>query len=348
MKRLMGWTVFLLVLLLALSSGSVLFAADDDITVEIDGQRVNFSDQQAVVVGGRTLVPVRGVFETLGYSVNWEQSTRTATLSNGVNTVLVTVDSPVAISNGKPLSLDVPAQVINGRTMLPFRAVLESVGCGVDWDGNNRTVKVSSGNRNRPSNNSSSIPTKWASIPNEHKTGSGDDLPDGSRKSSQSVIPEYNHLYDMNYLLESFVIDLLSEGYTLVGQFDVNSDSSTANFQVLEDGVYKSLKYYQKNEVLKVYQKGDAIIAIPIWDDEYVFYYYSYNDLWRKNYPPITQPTPTTPTPPPNSDFIGYFTWGEWDPPRIAFHIRADLTFAEYMFVNNALSSARFCQGSLK
>ena len=42
------------------------------IRVLIDGVEAKFTDQQPVIVNGRTLVPVRGVFETLGFEVDWD------------------------------------------------------------------------------------------------------------------------------------------------------------------------------------------------------------------------------------------------------------------------------------
>jgi len=124
-------------------NGSIVFGADNAIIVEVDRQRVNFSGQQPIIKDGRTLVPVRGVFEMLGYNVEWLQTTNTATLSNGADIVVITMGSPTFETNGIVHSLDVPAQIINGRTMLPIRAVLESVGFTVRWDSGRNTISIS-------------------------------------------------------------------------------------------------------------------------------------------------------------------------------------------------------------
>ena len=120
----------------------VAYASDQPISVTIDGERVAFADQNPVIVGDRTLVPVRGVFEHLGFEVDWAPETRQAILTSDDYTVVITVGSATFTVNGANRTLDVPAQIINDRTMLPIRAVVESVGYFVDWDAATRTVII--------------------------------------------------------------------------------------------------------------------------------------------------------------------------------------------------------------
>jgi len=114
------------------------------VLVTIDGRYVDFIDQGPTIVDGRTLVPVRGVFEELGFEVDWEQDMETARLTRNGYEVALTIGSAIFITNGESHTLDVPAQVIGGRTMLPIRAVLESVGYSVDWSQSTNTVLISS------------------------------------------------------------------------------------------------------------------------------------------------------------------------------------------------------------
>ena len=118
--------------------------ANTDIRVTINGEEVAFDGQAPVIVGGRTLVPVRGVFEELGFDVGWNGEARQATLTRSDFTVVLTIGSATFTTNGINHALDVPAQIIGGSTMLPIRAVLESVGYYLDWDGGTRTVIISS------------------------------------------------------------------------------------------------------------------------------------------------------------------------------------------------------------
>ena len=100
-------------------------------------------NQAPTIVDGRTLVPVRGVFEMLGFDVDWDAAAQQVTLSRATDVVIITIGSAVFIANGTSHTLDVPAQIIGGRTMLPIRAVLESVGYYVGWDGATATVMIS-------------------------------------------------------------------------------------------------------------------------------------------------------------------------------------------------------------
>jgi len=116
--------------------------AANEVRVTINNQPVNFDGQGPVIVDGRTLVPVRGVFEALDFDVDWDQASQTAHLTRTGQAVTISIGSSTFTVNGTSRQLDVPAQNIGGRTMLPIRAVLESVGYNVDWDGATSTILV--------------------------------------------------------------------------------------------------------------------------------------------------------------------------------------------------------------
>jgi hypothetical protein len=115
----------------------------DDITVIIGGTTVNFPDQKPVIVDGRTLGPVAPITAAVGGEASWNGDTRTATIVVGTTTLVITIGSHTMLVNGTEVELDVPAQIINGRTMLPFRPIGEALGYDdIGWDGNTRTVTM--------------------------------------------------------------------------------------------------------------------------------------------------------------------------------------------------------------
>ncbi len=93
---------------------------------------------------GRTLVPLRAIFESIGASVDWNQSTRTATGVKDGKEIVLQLGNKFATINGANVELDVAAKVINGSTLVPTRFVAESLGAKVDWDGNTRSVLIDS------------------------------------------------------------------------------------------------------------------------------------------------------------------------------------------------------------
>jgi len=137
----------LAVILIILAIDPLAVLADDGLTVTIDGVRVEFANQTPVISDGRTLVPLRGVFELLGFTVDWDTNAAIATFTRADYTVQITVGSSVFFTNGTSHVLEAPAQIINGRTMLPLRAVLESIGYGVTWSETARTTAITTPRR---------------------------------------------------------------------------------------------------------------------------------------------------------------------------------------------------------
>lgn len=85
------------------------------------------------VINGRTLVPVRFISESFGANVTWQEDTKTVTVSKDQKIIKMQINSDVMNVNGTDVKLDVPAAIYNDRTMLPLRAVTESLGKQVYW-----------------------------------------------------------------------------------------------------------------------------------------------------------------------------------------------------------------------
>lgn len=115
--------------------------AKPHINVTLNGKFINF-DQSPIIVDGRTLAPLRAIFETLGATVEWNGETQTVTSQKGSTSVSLSIDSKIMYKNGKAVTLDVPAQLVNDRTLVPARAIAEAFGCNVDWDNDTKTVNI--------------------------------------------------------------------------------------------------------------------------------------------------------------------------------------------------------------
>lgn len=140
MKRLITLILCLIVALGAFPSTTV---ASSDIRVILNGQQLSF-DVAPIIIDGRTLVPMRVIFEALGADIEWNQNTREVTGVRGNTTVRLQIDNAVATVNGNNVTLDVPARLIDGRTLVPLRFVGESLDADVQWNGATRTVTIDS------------------------------------------------------------------------------------------------------------------------------------------------------------------------------------------------------------
>ena len=86
-----------------------------------------------VVIDGRTLVPVRYICETFDGTVDWKELTKTVSVKIGRNDIKFTINKNNMIVNVASKPLDVPAQIIDGRTMVPLRALVEAIGKSVEY-----------------------------------------------------------------------------------------------------------------------------------------------------------------------------------------------------------------------
>jgi len=132
-------SLFLVVALLVASVPAV-GAADQPIRLYVDGQELT-TDVPPMIIDGRTMVPVRVVADHLGFSVEWWEATRTVYL-RGRRTVQLRLGSPDAYVDGRAVKLDVPAQAVQGRTLVPLRFIAEALGYDVAWDGQARAVRL--------------------------------------------------------------------------------------------------------------------------------------------------------------------------------------------------------------
>ncbi|MBP3361000.1 MAG: leucine-rich repeat protein [Clostridia bacterium] len=111
------------------------------ITVLLNNASLEF-DVMPQIINGSTMVPLRTIFEALGASVEWDESTRTVTSLKGDTRIKLTIDEDIMYVNDKAVVLNTSACIINGRTLVPVRAISEAYGAKVDWNGDTQTVLI--------------------------------------------------------------------------------------------------------------------------------------------------------------------------------------------------------------
>ena len=112
-----------------------------EIKVLLNGEELSF-DQPPIIENDRTLVPLRAIFEALDAEVEWDQAAQTVIAVREDTTIMLTIGSHFMYKNDEEIILDVPAKVVNDRTLAPARVVAESFGAEVDWDQETKTVTI--------------------------------------------------------------------------------------------------------------------------------------------------------------------------------------------------------------
>ncbi len=128
-------------------TGEALESADADLVVVpveniiAKGRNLKF-DTPPVIKSGRMLVPVRALSQAYGAEVGYDPATRVITITKGDIVIVLQLDNKAVTVNGVETQLDVPAQSINNRTVVPIRFIVESLGLKIEHDPEDGTVEI--------------------------------------------------------------------------------------------------------------------------------------------------------------------------------------------------------------
>ena len=113
------------------------------IMVNLDGRYINMHDQGAIIQNGQILVPVREVFGAMGYRVDWNSRTQTATVTNGTYHIAIRSGDAFFNVNGLIINPSVPPQNLNGRLLLPLMDIARFIGLETLWSPSTNTLWIS-------------------------------------------------------------------------------------------------------------------------------------------------------------------------------------------------------------
>jgi len=134
------YIIILLTVLMLFTAATVAQAAPQ---VVLNNNTLFFDDVPPTIENGRTLVPLRTIFEALGAGVQWDDNTQTVTATKASTEIKLIIGGQ-AYMNGKPVNLEVPAKIIDDRTLVPLRFVSEAMGCQVAWDEASQIITITS------------------------------------------------------------------------------------------------------------------------------------------------------------------------------------------------------------
>lgn len=129
---------------LTLSTLPIPMAHAAAIQVTLNDQPMSFSDAQPLMRENRTFVPFRAIFEGMGATVSWDNTTRTVIAKRGDRTVNLTIGQKNCkvdrAGSDRSFSIDAAPFIEGGRTYVPIRFAAQALGAAVGWDSSTQTV----------------------------------------------------------------------------------------------------------------------------------------------------------------------------------------------------------------
>lgn len=140
---LIAFVVIVSVLLSATDAQKI--SAAQTVTVVINNETLVFQAGYGtpfIDENSRTQVPFRAPLEKIGAKVSFDATSRTATAIIDDIRVDVPIGEKYIVRNGEKIINDTASRIIDGRTYLPIRVVLEAFGATVVWNQSTSTVGV--------------------------------------------------------------------------------------------------------------------------------------------------------------------------------------------------------------
>ena len=245
------------------------------ISVKLDNENVRFESQQPVIVEGRTLIPLRGVFEKLGYEITWDAQAKAATFVKEGTEVIVTVNAESFTVNGEEKLLDVPAQIINGSMMLPLRAVGEATGLDVNWDSDSKTVNLYANGIESTSEITTEATTEAVTEAVTSITASKSDIPSEEMEIIQSAAKFYVTFFSIEAMIGSIAYAENYNSYKIGGALEFSYSENELK-GLIEDAIEECNMYKTAAENMETSELDENIVKKYISAVEATINYYEF------------------------------------------------------------------------
>lgn len=234
--------------------------ASDDVKVVIDGRPIQF-DVPAQIINGRTMVPVRKVFEELGMSIQWDEESQSVLAGKTGVIIELPIGSLTVYHNTVSQTTDTPAQIVDGRTLVPIRLISEFSGAIVSWDDAARTVYITSRDNIKY--------LDW----NEHYDYYGE-VSDGKANGYGTLCSkENNDVIQMGYYIDSTITSgssFFDDGSYFTGLYS-DGELSAGIFTFPDNSYYKGEFKNNRRHGKGVYESVDGVVLDGVWEnDQYI------------------------------------------------------------------------------
>lgn len=215
----------LLILVLLVVFPMTVSAADGGISIIVDGTELVF-DVPPSVINERTMVPMRKIFEFLGAEVEWIQEESGIRATTDTLHLYMQLGNPEMTINGVVHRLDVAPTAIDGRTLVPLRAVAEAFMADVTWVQATMSVIIQTpaGKQVLENEQNTQMPDEETTVPSPE-----------DEKYAQALDRTADEVFDSHHLRTSYdnieYVDLSLRGSNLIVRF-MTTDPKVEEFAV--------------------------------------------------------------------------------------------------------------------
>ena len=233
-----------------------------------------------VIINDRTLLPVRAVVEEIGGTVEWNGDAQEVTLLYEQNIIRLTINDTTAYLNDESITLDAAPAIINDRTMLPIRFIVESFGYDVAWNGDIQTVTITKAEPQiseptaeqtvEPEQEPSAEPTvKPEQEPSAEPTSEPADVPDDNEaEESKMLVVYFSATGTTKALAETIaettgadIIEIVPEVPYTIEDLSYNNDNCRANKEMNDESVRPAIA----GSIENIDEYDTIFIGYPIW-----------------------------------------------------------------------------------
>ena len=115
--------------------------ANAEIKVKLKGEEVVF-DQGPILVNEKPMIPLRAVFEKMGASISWDNSTETVLAMCKDTIVMIQIGNEKMFKLDESIVLETPAMLVNDRTLIPIHVVTDVWGSNIEWNSETNEVII--------------------------------------------------------------------------------------------------------------------------------------------------------------------------------------------------------------
>lgn len=176
------------------------------------------------IINNRTYVPVRGVFEELGFTVSYDSTTAIAKISNDKYTIEIPKNKNYFLVNNQTIKPETPQIVIDNSLYLPLRAIGDSIGANTSWDSKNKTASISFTDKTSTifcsNSTNTTMPVTYREYPNIPDFGA---ITGAKLKTSSKEADGMIYLYELNFTnddIQKYINILEKAGFSYVSNID--------------------------------------------------------------------------------------------------------------------------------